>query len=156
MESAPLLRQLIEYDHWANCEALTSLESLGERAERPRRIFCHVIGAQRIWLARFESPNQPSLDPWPALNAYVRALLNNFNTPNQANVERLIRNCLGLADVHHVVGALDDHSLGPQDLASEDVAAPPGERWVLLGDQHECRQVTHEHLAFQRAILTAA
>ena len=67
MESTPLLRQLIEYDHWANCEALTSLESLGERAERPRRIFCHVIGAQRIWLARFESPNQPSLDPWPAL-----------------------------------------------------------------------------------------
>ena len=56
MESTPLLRQLIEYDHWANCEALTSLESLGERAERPRRIFCHVIGAQRIWLARFRKP----------------------------------------------------------------------------------------------------
>ena len=67
MESTHLLRRLIEYDHWANREALTSLESLGDGAERPRKIFCHVIGAQRIWLSRFEGPNQPSLDPWPAL-----------------------------------------------------------------------------------------
>ena len=52
MESTHLLRRLIEYDRWANREALASLESLGEGAERPRKIFCHVIGAQRIWLSR--------------------------------------------------------------------------------------------------------
>jgi hypothetical protein len=40
------------------------------------------------------------LGTWPALNAYVTGLLGNFNTPNHVNVERLIRNCLGLADVH--------------------------------------------------------
>lgn len=45
-------------------------------------------------------PAAPPLGAWPALNAYVTGLLGNFNTPNQVNVERLIRNCLGLADVH--------------------------------------------------------
>ncbi len=40
-----------------------------------------------------------ALGAWPALNAYVLGLLGNFNTPNPVNVERLIRNCLGLADV---------------------------------------------------------
>jgi hypothetical protein len=42
----------------------------------------------------------PFAAPWPALNAYVTGQLGNFNTPNQHNVERLIRNCLGLNDVH--------------------------------------------------------
>jgi hypothetical protein len=44
-------------------------------------------------------PAAPPLDPWPALHAHVTGLLANFNTPSHANVERLIRNCLGLADV---------------------------------------------------------
>jgi hypothetical protein len=34
------------------------------------------------------------------LSAYVLGQLGRFNTPNQANVEQLIRNCLSLADVH--------------------------------------------------------
>lgn len=41
-----------------------------------------------------------AMGTWPALNAYVAGLLGNFNTPSPGNVERLIRNCLGLADVH--------------------------------------------------------
>src|SRR5262245_10349826 len=45
-------------------------------------------------------PPLPPLGVWPALSAYVTGLLGNFNTPNQPNVERLIRNCLGLPDVH--------------------------------------------------------
>jgi hypothetical protein len=44
-------------------------------------------------------PAGPMLGTWPALNAYAMGLLGNFNTPNQANVERLLRNCLGLADI---------------------------------------------------------
>ena len=44
-------------------------------------------------------PAAPPLGAWPALNAYVMGLLGNFNTPNPVNVERLIRNGLGLADV---------------------------------------------------------
>jgi hypothetical protein len=44
----------------------------------------------------------PALPPgaWQVLNAYVTGLLARFNTPNPANVEQLIRNCLGLPDVH--------------------------------------------------------
>lgn len=45
-------------------------------------------------------PAGPALDPWPALSAYVISQVNTFNTPNQANVERLIRNCVGLANIH--------------------------------------------------------
>jgi hypothetical protein len=45
-------------------------------------------------------PPAPPVAAWPALNAYVMGLLGNFNTPNPVNVERLIRNCVGLADVH--------------------------------------------------------
>ena len=37
---------------------------------------------------------------WPALNAYVLGLLGRFHTPSQANVEQLIRNSLGLPDIH--------------------------------------------------------
>jgi hypothetical protein len=44
-------------------------------------------------------PPAPPLDPWPALNAYVRGLLGRFNTPNSANVTTLINNCIGLVDV---------------------------------------------------------
>jgi hypothetical protein len=45
-------------------------------------------------------PATPPLGAWPALNAHVMGMLGNFNTPNPGNVERLIRNCLGLRDVH--------------------------------------------------------
>lgn len=45
-------------------------------------------------------PAGPALGAWPALNAHVMGLLGNFNTPNKSNVERLIRNCIGLADIH--------------------------------------------------------
>jgi len=37
---------------------------------------------------------------WQVLNAYVTGLVRSFHTPNRENVERLLRNYLGLADVH--------------------------------------------------------
>lgn len=45
-------------------------------------------------------PGPPFAHPWPALNADVTRRLGSFNTPNQNNVEQLIRNCLGLRNVH--------------------------------------------------------
>jgi hypothetical protein len=45
-------------------------------------------------------PPGPALGAWPALNTYVMGQLGNFNTPNPTNVERLIRNCIGLVDVN--------------------------------------------------------
>lgn len=44
----------------------------------------------------------PFADPWPALNAYASGRLRRFNTPNQQNVEELIRSCLGLNNLHFV------------------------------------------------------
>ena len=63
---ANFYRKLFDYDLWGNRESLKSLEGLSD-AERPRRLFRHVIGAQRIWLSRFETPDQPSVDAWPQL-----------------------------------------------------------------------------------------
>ncbi len=45
-------------------------------------------------------PATPPLAAWPALNTSVLGLLGRFNTPNQANVEQLVQNCLGLPDIH--------------------------------------------------------
>lgn len=44
-------------------------------------------------------PSGLLLGTWPSLNAYVSGQLGNFNTPSAVNVERLIRNCIGLANV---------------------------------------------------------
>jgi uncharacterized damage-inducible protein DinB len=61
------LRKLFEYDYWANREALASLDTVDGDASRARKFFYHIIGAQRIWLSRFETPDSPSTDAWPTL-----------------------------------------------------------------------------------------
>jgi uncharacterized damage-inducible protein DinB len=60
-------RELFDYDYWANLETLSSLKTVPRCVEKPRKTFNHVIGAQRIWLARFENPAPPSAQPWPDL-----------------------------------------------------------------------------------------
>jgi uncharacterized damage-inducible protein DinB len=74
MESADLFGHLFEYDYWANCEAIASLGSLKETSERVEKVLGHVIGAQRVWLARFEAPGAQPPDPWPRLPAAEAAL----------------------------------------------------------------------------------
>ena len=60
----------------------------------------YVEELMRETLSALRPPGPPHAHPWPALNAYVLGLLGRFNTPNASNVEALIRNSLGLADVH--------------------------------------------------------
>lgn len=60
-------RNLFDYDFWANREALASLAAIDGDASRARKFFYHIIGAQRVWLSRFEAPESPSTEPWPAL-----------------------------------------------------------------------------------------
>lgn len=57
------LRGLFDYDDWANRRALESLATAGD-AERPKKFFDHILGAQRVWLARFE-PQADKAVPWP-------------------------------------------------------------------------------------------
>jgi uncharacterized damage-inducible protein DinB len=67
MESLAGLRQLFDYDYWANQESLRSIATITAMADRALKIAGHIIGAQRIWLARFEAPDSPSPAPWPLL-----------------------------------------------------------------------------------------
>jgi uncharacterized damage-inducible protein DinB len=62
-----LLKGLFEYDYWANGRALASLDTVTGDGSRARRFLGHVIGAQRVWLSRFETPESPSTEPWPTL-----------------------------------------------------------------------------------------
>jgi hypothetical protein len=45
-------------------------------------------------------PPAPPLDPWPALNAWIRGLVGRFHNPDSTNVTHLIDQSLGLQNVH--------------------------------------------------------
>ena len=66
-DSLQFLHKLFEYDHWANREALASLSTVSGSAERPLRILGHIMGAQGLWLARFDNPSPPGGQAWPTL-----------------------------------------------------------------------------------------
>ena len=88
MDNLQLIKTLFEYDYWANGEALASLSTVGGDADRPRKFFTHVIGAQRIWLGRFESPEPPTAEPWPVLSS----------VESRAAIEDVHRRCTALLD----------------------------------------------------------
>lgn len=67
MSSVEYFRELFDYDYWANLEAIRSMEFLGSAAEHGRKVLGHIIGAQRVWLGRFEASHEPAGDPWPSL-----------------------------------------------------------------------------------------
>jgi uncharacterized damage-inducible protein DinB len=67
MESIESFRRLFEYDHWADLAALESLSSIAGPVEKPLKVFSHVLGAQRVWRARFDDPSPPNAQPWPML-----------------------------------------------------------------------------------------
>lgn len=68
MDSMQSFRKLFEYDHWANQAVLASLSSMTGAPEKPLKVFAHVIGAHRVWRARFDEPSAPSVHPWPTLS----------------------------------------------------------------------------------------
>jgi len=68
MENLNFIRELFKYDLWANRQSLVSLATVAGDAERARKYFSHILGAQRIWLARFDGPMPPSAEPWPTLS----------------------------------------------------------------------------------------
>jgi len=68
MESLDSIRQLFEYDYWANQESLRSMTTLEKPAERPLKVVGHIIGAQRVWLGRLETPGGDPPAPWPLMS----------------------------------------------------------------------------------------
>ena len=67
MESITRYRQLFEYDRWGNQAALASLSGCSGPAEKAFKACCHIVGGHRVWRARFDNPNPPNAQPWPAL-----------------------------------------------------------------------------------------
>lgn len=67
MEELIKYRNLFDYDYWANVETLASLRTVPSGTDKPRKTFNHVIGGQRVWMARFETPAPPLAQPWPDL-----------------------------------------------------------------------------------------
>jgi len=88
MESLDSLRQLFDYDYWANQESLRSIATIRATADRALKIAGHIIGAQRVWLARFEAPEAPPPAPWPLLGLEEA----------QAAIDELRRRWLALLD----------------------------------------------------------
>jgi len=68
MGSVEIFRRFLEYDSWANREALRSLETARGSGDRPRQLLAHLLGAQRIWLARVEQQTAAAAEPWPSLS----------------------------------------------------------------------------------------
>ena len=67
MESLDSLRQLFEYDYWANQETLRSVATLDVPPERVLKVAGHIIGAQRVWLGRLEAAGGAAPAPWPLM-----------------------------------------------------------------------------------------
>ena len=70
MPSLDLFRRLFEYDYWANrqaCASLTTPPSGNGASERAVKLFGHILGAHRIWLARLEQQDLSKLQPIPSL-----------------------------------------------------------------------------------------
>lgn len=60
------LEKLFSYDAWANREVLSALENNQHSSERARKVFFHILSAERLWLQRLEEKPQ-TLPVWPEL-----------------------------------------------------------------------------------------
>ena len=58
------LQRLFRYDHWANREILTALETLASPSQRPLNLLSHIVSAERLWLERLLLQKQ-TLPVWP-------------------------------------------------------------------------------------------
>ena len=88
MDSMQSFRKLFEYDHWANQAALASLSSMTGATEKPLKVFAHVLGAHRVWRARFDDPGAPNVQPWPALSPEEARLAIERTTCYLRDIER--------------------------------------------------------------------
>ncbi|HEX2250749.1 MAG TPA: DinB family protein [Gemmatimonadales bacterium] len=87
-----LLRRMLQYDVWANREALRSLRQ-GAPPPRSLRWFGHIIGAELLWLARMDG-TQAQLPVWPELSLdQCEELLQDLaqRIPGHANTSSLAR-----------------------------------------------------------------
>jgi uncharacterized damage-inducible protein DinB len=70
------LRRLMAANDWANRELLAGLLAAESPPRRALEIFAHIIGAERLWLARLNLVNdKPAVWPAPAPEGFAEELL---------------------------------------------------------------------------------
>jgi len=66
MNAVDTLRRQLTWNDWANGEVVRSLRAAGDAVPEARRLLGHVLGAERVWLARLRGEPSP-LAVWPDL-----------------------------------------------------------------------------------------
>ena len=92
-----LLRKAFEYDAWANDVTLSSVRDQGDAGDYPRRLFSHVVAAEKIWLARLRT-EPVTVDVWPAwtieqMTSHVRQLPEAWQAFLSENIDALDALC---------------------------------------------------------------
>jgi uncharacterized damage-inducible protein DinB len=61
-------KRLYEHAHWANRRILDALRGISDDAEamQEKKLFAHLIAAERVWLTRLEGIDSSGLAIWPA------------------------------------------------------------------------------------------
>jgi uncharacterized damage-inducible protein DinB len=60
-------RRLFTFDHWANRVSLDAVAPVADRVPRSVAWLNHIMGANRIWLARVTGTSAPSFGLYPTL-----------------------------------------------------------------------------------------
>lgn len=58
------LRQLFDFDLWANRRVLEDIQAAADPGESVR-LFGHILGAQAVWLARLGGSSSAGIAVWP-------------------------------------------------------------------------------------------
>jgi uncharacterized damage-inducible protein DinB len=61
-------KRLYDHAHWANRRILGALRGITDDAEamQEKKLFAHLIAAERVWLTRLEGKDSSGLAIWPA------------------------------------------------------------------------------------------
>jgi uncharacterized damage-inducible protein DinB len=66
MQTLEQLRDLLDYNAWANRRAIAALKALADPPARALRALTHLLVAERTWLRRFQAePDSTGFNFWP-------------------------------------------------------------------------------------------
>lgn len=66
---------MYEHVNWANQRILETLESIEDENQEGRRLFSHILFAEKIWITRLQGLNSSRLPLWSDVNIEVCAEL---------------------------------------------------------------------------------
>lgn len=86
--SISLVRRMFHHLYWADGRVLALLERSAEaRGGQARRLFGHVLGAERVWLFRLRGESSTAHATWPELSV---AEMRDLAGANRTGYERLL------------------------------------------------------------------